>query len=376
MRKLMFANLNENVKSVFGTEEKFNGFRSLSFDLATKVQIFDEEGKAINKSVAEKVHLTYIRNLLGIDENSTKRDRKRAFRKHKDEFFEVTEEVIDFIVNKGFKENEFFNTFVEEANIARGDRNEFWTAEEVYLSVVEVADDHHDYTLQRLGRGSAFSVPMHTYGIAVGADIDLYLAGRLDWSKFTEKCGQAFVRKIQNELYAEVMKLGASLPAQFKGTGTLGSSTKADFDQLIEDVETANESQVMIVGTKTALKNITALADVNWITDGQKEDRANTGRLGMYEGTILMEIPQRFTLDADFTLTGSAAAANRLVDSGKLLILPMVENKFVKFVDGGETEIFEVTEIGARMDDTMKYEMRRTMGISTHIGRYSGVWTF
>ena len=172
------------------------------------------------------------------------------------------------------------------------------------------------------------------------------------------------------------MNLGNALPAQFLGTGTLGTATKADFDQLIEDVETANECQVMIVGTKTALKNITALADVNWITEGQKNEMANTGRLGTYEGTILMEIPQRFALDADFTLSGVNAAPNRLVDSGKGLILPMVDNKFVKFVDGGETEIFEVTEIGARMDDTMKYEMRRTMGISTYIGRYSGVWTF
>ena len=46
------------------------------------------------------------------------------------------------------------------------------------------------------------------------------------------------------------------------------------------------------------------------------------------------------------------------------------EDKFVKFVDVGDTEILETTEKGARMDDTMKYEVQREMGIYTQISRY------
>ena len=91
------------------------------------------------------------------------------------------------------------------------------------------------------------------------------------------------------------------------------------------------------------------------------------GRLGYYEGVTLMEIPQRFALN-DTT--------KKLVDSTKLLILPQVENKFVKFVDVGETEILEITEKGQRNDDTLKYEVQRAMGVGTQIGRYFGVWQF
>lgn len=170
-------------------------------------------------------------------------------------------------------------------------------------------------------------------------------------------------------MYAETMNATSKLPAQFQKTGTLGAGTKDAFDTLIEDVTIANDNApVVIMGTKTALKKLTALADIDWITEDQKGQVATTGRLGSYEGVTLMEIPQRFALND---------TSKKLVDSTKLLVMPQVDNKFVKFVDVGETEINEVTEKGeanGRMDDTMKYEVQRAMGIATQIGRYFGVW--
>ena len=55
--------------------------------------------------------------------------------------------------------------------------------------------------------------------------------------------------------------------------------------------------------------------------------------------------------------------------------MPQVEDKFIKFVDVGETEITEITDKAQRMDDTMKYEVQRSKGVATQIGRYFGMWT-
>ena len=104
--------------------------------------------------------------------------------------------------------------------------------------------------------------------------------------------------------------------------------------------------------------------DVDWITDDQKRDVATMGRLGYYGPYTLVELPQRFALN-DTT--------KKLLDPKTLFIMPQVEDKFIKFV--GETEIYEVNEKGARMDDTMKYEVQRAMGVGVQIGRYFGVWT-
>lgn len=376
MRKMLFSDLSMHVQTVFTNlcedgvtpEENYEGFKKLTYDLNHNPnEIYDEEGNKISKKDAEDAVRKFVFAIMGLTEHSTKRDRKRAMDKHGIELFEVMEEEIDIKVETGFRESEFFNNYVEQRNLSRGDSQEFWTNEKVILSVTKISGDHHDFTLQRLGSGESYTVTTSVYGIAVGADIDLYLAGRYDWAKLTDQCAAAFVRKVQNDIYAEMMNAGKKLPAQFQGTGALSTTTKDKLDTLLEDVSLANDgAQVVIMGTRTGLQQFQKLMDVDWITDDQKRDVATMGRLGYYGPYTLVELPQRFALN-DTT--------KKLLDPKILFIMPQVEDKFIKFVDVGETEIYEVNEKGARMDDTMKYEVQRAMGVGVQIGRYFGVWT-
>lgn len=376
MRKMLFSDLSTHVQTVFANlcedgvtpEENYEGFKKLTYDLNHNPnEIYDEEGNKISKKDAEDAVRKFVFAIMGLTEHSTKRDRKRAMDKHGIELFEVMEEEIDIKVETGFRESEFFNNYVEQRNLSRGDSQEFWTNEKVILSVTKISGDHHDFTLQRLGSGESYTVTTSVYGIAVGADIDLYLAGRYDWAKLTDQCAAAFVRKIQNDIYAEMMNAGKKLPAQFQGTGALSTTTKDKLDTLLENVSLANDgAQVVIMGTRTGLQQFQKLMDVDWITDDQKRDVATMGRLGYYGPYTLVELPQRFALN-DTT--------KKLLDPKTLFIMPQVEDKFIKFVDVGETEIYEVNEKGARMDDTMKYEVQRAMGVGVQIGRYFGVWT-
>lgn len=375
MRKMLFSDLSMHVQTVFTNlcedgvtpEENYEGFKKLTYDLNHNPnEIYDEEGNKISKKDAEDAVRKFVFAIMGLTEHSTKRDRKRAMDKHGIELFEVMEEEIDIKVETGFRESEFFNNYVEQRNLSRGDSQEFWTNEKVILSVTKISGDHHDFTLQRLGSGESYTVTTSVYGIAVGADIDLYLAGRYDWAKLTDQCAAAFVRKVQNDIYAEMMNAGKKLPAQFQGTGALSTTTKDKLDTLLEDVSLANDgAQVVIMGTRTGLQQFQKLMDVDWITDDQKRDVATMGRLGYYGPYTLVELPQRFALN-DTT--------KKLLDPKTLFIMPQVEDKFIKFVDVGETEIYEVNEKGARMDDTMKYEVQRAMGVGVQIGRYFGVW--
>lgn len=375
MRKMLFSDLSMHVQTVFANlcedgvtpEENYEGFKKLTYDLNHNPnEIYDEDGNKRSKKEAEDSVRKFVFAIMGLTEHSTKRDRKRAMDKHGIELFEVMEEEIDIKVETGFRESEFFNNYVEQRNLSRGDSQEFWTNEKVILSVTKISGDHHDFTLQRLGSGESYTVTTSVYGIAVGADIDLYLAGRYDWAKLTDQCAAAFVRKVQNDIYAEMMNAGKKLPAQFQGTGALSTTTKDKLDTLLEDVSLANDgAQVVIMGTRTGLQQFQKLMDVDWITDDQKRDVATMGRLGYYGPYTLVELPQRFALN-DTT--------KKLLDPKTLFIMPQVEDKFIKFVDVGETEIYEVNEKGARMDDTMKYEVQRAMGVGVQIGRYFGVW--
>lgn len=361
----------ENLERVFSKPENdYEGFRKFLYDYTHGREVFDEDGNKVTKAMANDKINRVCFDILGLDpeQKYTKRDIHRAMKKHGMELFEIIEEVIDFKVATGFKDNEFFNAFVDMKNLAEGDKNEFWTEKDVILSVAQVSGDHHDISLQKLAEGESFSVRTYNYAVKVGMDIDVYLLGRKDWSELVDSVARAFTVKVQNDMFTEVMAAGDKLPTneQFNVSRELIAANKERFDELLSDVSTANDGvDVVIIGLKTDLKKLTALADINWVSEDQKRQVAELGRLGDYESTTLVEVPQRFVQN-DVT--------RKLITPGRLLIMPNVDNKFVKFCDVGETEIVEVNEKGQRRDDFMTYEVQREMGISTIIDKYFGVW--
>lgn len=345
--------------------------KNLMFDLGAGREIYDAEA---NRVVSRAEASDTIRNAcfeyLGLDKNSTEKQIKRALKSERGtQFFEVIEEIIDVQIAHGLAENEFFNAYVDSKNMKDGDRNEFWTDDEVILSVSKVAGDKHDLSIQRLGSGQSYHVDTAVYGIKVGGDIRLFLTGRKDWNAFVDAVTKAYLVKVQTLISSQFAN-GVNLlpvPATLKGTGALGASTKAKFDEIIEKVSAANECSVVIMGTKTALKSLNALTKVDWADPANsiKESVANTGIIGGYEGTPLMEIPQKFT---------DKELATPLVDNKKLYIMPAVDEKFIKFVDYGETEL-EISEKGATKDDMQSLEVQRRMGVGTLMTKYHGEWT-
>lgn len=348
--------------------------KNLMFDLASGREIFDaEQNRVITKAEANDVLRKYCFETLGLNEKSTERQINRAMDTPEGKMvFQVLEEIVDLEVATGWQNNEFFQQFVEMRNVADGDRTDFWAKEDIILTVSKIAGSQHDLTIQRLNEGTPITVPMSTYGIKVGDDLRLFLTGRKDWGAFVEAITKAFAKLVLDTMYTEFMKASQAIvpSAQFNKTGTLSAATKPTFDTLIEDVSIANgNSDVVIMGTQTALKKINDLVvggGVQWISDSQKESVAKTGRLGDYEGTALIEIPQRFA---------NNDTANKLVASDVLIIMPRVDMKPVKFVDGGETQISR-TEVGDYVDDKQTLEITRRMGVATVITKYFGLWKF
>ena len=342
--------------------------KNLMFDRSHKIEIYDvENNRKVSDREADDVIRNYLFTEMGITEKSSDKEIRRALSSEVGkQFFAIIEEVIDEIIVTGWKDNEFFNDFVEVRNLSDGDANEFWTEKDIILRVAKVAGDHHDLLIQKLASGQNFSVPTSVYGIKVGSDIRMFLTGRLNWNEFTQAVARAYVNALQEDLYAEFMDSANKLPvpAPFTGNGTLNTTSKDAFDEIISNVETVNGTKAVILGTKTALKKLNALTKVEWIADSQKESVARTGILGDYEGTTLIEIPQRFAFNK---------VGEKLVDDKKILIFPLVTYKPIKLIDGGVKE-FEITQVGEYQNDLQTFEAQRKMGISTIITRYFGVW--
>ena len=352
--------------------------KNLLFDAANGVEIFDTENSRVmtKQEVNDKIReLCY--QYTGLNEKSTDKEIKRALKSEgAREFFAIIEEIIEVKVTQGLEGIDIFNKYVEEINLADGDKNEFWVEKETYLQIEKVSGSHHDLIMQKLAPGEPYTVPTAYYGIKVGQDIRLFLTGRKDWSAFIDATVKAFANLIIEMIYTKFIN-GAttmSMPAALMETGTLNAANKDKFDHIIELVESLNGNvPVVIMGTKTALKKINGLVNnntaVNWMAPSQKESIAHTGILGDYEGTDLLEMPQRYYL------TDLSAATGGLIDNTKLFIMPLGEdNKFIKYINGGET-ILEVNEIGATLNDMQSYEVQRKIGVGTLLSKYFGVWT-
>lgn len=368
--KLM--NFSDNARKVFGSEENLKATVTAIHDLANGVNVFtDSEGNEISKRDAEDSVRRMMWSILGLNEETvkSKKNRKRALKRDEAlDFYQIIEDESNFKVTVGLQDNEIFNEFVDRRSIADGDEIDFYVEDDTLLSIAKVSGQHHDFVLQRLGRGNIYNVPTSVYGGAVGYSIDRYLVGQEDIETLINAISSAFTKKILDEVYAQISNLPNTIPlrADLVGSGTL---VKADLDAIIEKVAASNNSDVVIVGTKLALKNLNALTDVNWRSLSQKESVAATGRLGTYEGTDLIELPQRY---ADKNLQ------NAIINDDLLLILPAVDdNKFIKVVDSGEIEIDEITEKGeanGRIDDIGKYEIQREFGVGVVFGRNFGAW--
>lgn len=363
------------VMGIFAAHKtSYNQMYELMKDVALHKEIFDTEtNRVISIAEAnEKIRLFSL-DVLGITDVNDKKAVKRALRDNARELFDIIEDVIDEVISTGWGSEPWFEYLVEYKNIAYGDEQDFKVESPSVLVISKQGESHHDHILQRILPGQPISIPTGRYGAKVGADINKFIAGQEDWSKLVDAISKAFVKKVQELASAQISVLKTKLPSNVKGTGALNSTTKAAFDKVIQKTSAANDgADVVIMGTKIALKNITALADVNWGAKDQRDAMMNTGTIGIYEGTRLVEIPQRYS-------EKSLSDASAMVSDTELLIVPVgYDAKPIKFVDEGSTEITSVDEKGeenGRWDDIRTYEVQRRLGAGVVVGRLIGAWT-
>ena len=278
--------------------------RNLLFDSADGIEIFDTENDRVmtNAEVDAKIAEICFQ-YTGLTKDSTDKQIRNALKSEKArEFFAIIEEIIERKVTLGYEGLELFREFVDEVNVAEGDKPEWWAERETYLQVEKVSGNSHDLVIQKLAQGEPYTVPTGYYGVKVGQDIKLFLLGRKSWSAFIDAVAKAFINLAQEQITSKFVNAASSLslPSEFTDSGALAAATKGDFDTLIENVSMANGNcPVIILGTKTALKKMNNLTNnstaVTWMASSQKEAIAHTGILGDYEGSTLIEIPNRFT---------------------------------------------------------------------------------
>lgn len=367
MSKLNIMNFDAKVREVFeNDEQKLHAFSKLMLDTAN---CNFEEG--INSKEASEKIVAMFKKVIGVNENSTKAEIRKAIKRNQQVLFDLIEEVVPNLLQTGWQENPFFNEFVDIKNIDIGDQNMFYTEDETILTVSKVSGNHWDIDRQRLGKGSSFSVETSWYGIAVYSEYERLLTGAEDFATFVKKLYEAVDRYVNESIYqamisaAEQLPGGATGSGQWVKTGALDMAEKEVFLQLIEDVQMATGMEVVIMGTKTALSKLENMQDINWVSEDMKVQRNTTGKIGYWEGIRLVEIKQGFRLND---------TSARLVDDKQLLIMPVGDNKFIKMVNEGQPEMRQVNDNTVNLDMTYDYRYMWKFGVAVQIGLLFGVY--
>ena len=154
-----FLNFAANVKNAFNNDENdFVAFSALLTDVALGRQ-------SVSKEEANAKIVEVFQNVLGIDKNSRPADVRRAIRRNQAVVFDIIEETVQNLLVTGWTNDPFMMKYVDQRNLALGDKNEFYAEDDSILSVMKVSGSHHDIVRQRLGAGSAQSIS--TYWCAV-----------------------------------------------------------------------------------------------------------------------------------------------------------------------------------------------------------------
>ena len=198
---------NEHTMAVFAANDTdYEAVSNLMTDVALGREIYDaESGRMITKAEANAKILDFSRQVLGITDIKDTKAVRRAIRDNGRQWYDIIEDTINIVIDTGFKESDFFNALVDRKTIAFGDRQDFVIEDEDALfSIAKAGTSHHDHILQRLRGRQTISIPTELYVVKIGADINRYVLGDVDWSTWVANIGRSYVAMIQEETYAQL----------------------------------------------------------------------------------------------------------------------------------------------------------------------------
>ena len=351
-----FMRFSANVQNVFNNDvNDFVAFSDLLTDVARGAQ------KVTKEEANEKI-VNVFQSVLGLDKNSTPREVRKAIQRNQQLVFDIIEETVQDLLVTGWGNDPFFQKYVDQRNLALGDKNEFITEDNSIMSVMRVAGNHHDIIRQRLGAGEKTSLNTYWCAVKCYVEFERVVTGAEEFSKFITKMYEAYDRYVKNALYDAMVGYATQLAATYKKSGSL---TAEGLNELCDFIETVTGYRVRLMGTRAALANVIKLQNANYISDAMKDEHYRTGTLGMWEGKELVEIPQVFEKNK---------VGEYKIDNTIIWIMPVSEEKFLKLVNEGDTQLRTIADKDTNMDYTYESEMMTKLGVGVMLNGAYGMW--
>lgn len=359
-------------KGTFSEEFSYDNFYAMASDLA------HDRLKGEDKEAAEAVIYDEALKLFELEKGfqndiHAKRLLNKAINRNGRAYMEILTDVLEDLIYDGFYDNPFFMNLVEQNNVADGNRVEYWYDDtpNQRLIVAEVARDHHDITLQRVGGGKPVTSSPKYYGLAVGTNIRQYLLGKVDFAMFIRKIYEAWEEMIVKKIHETLESVGDKMVAgsDFNLSLQLTTATADQLADMVADVDMLSGGNgAVIVGTRKGLNKLEKVLDIDWVSSDMKNEKYHNGRLAFWGGYPLVELKQYLHYNKN---TGKVT--ERLINDDQLYVFPQGLDKFIKFVNYGQAHTRTVNTDGAYQDDIMSFEYVAGFDILVILSQVFGV---
>jgi len=267
----------------------------------------------------------------------------KNFRENKYRVFSIIEEALD--VTLGTVISTQFDNLADVRNVAKGDQVSFKVEDNSLFRIARIAGGNNDLRRQKL-LNRRFTVDTDKYGVKIYEELDMFVAGRINWSSMVNRTADSFANFMGTKIYDAIAQSYSALNTTYGVTGTY--SEDALFD-MVQHVEARSGKKATIFATKKGARKVTK--DLN-LSDNQKDQLNKVGYLTTVNGTDIFLLPQAHKIGTD----------TFLVDDSTLLVIPQNE-KIVKIVVEGEALMLETADAGARNDQQMEYQIQKEFGI-------------
>ena len=238
-----------------------------------------------------------------------------------------------------------FDGMADIKDTALGDKNYFIVPNNDLFKVYTVARGNYDIERQTIVSNS-FSVPTQKKMIKVYTEIDLFIAGKIDWIEVTNRVTKSFGAYVGELIYNTIFNSYASIGNTCRHTGAFSAETMIEL--ISQVLASTGASKANIFGTQIALANI---ADGAGYSDPEKRRFNEFGFYDLFRGNSLWALPQAY----------KAGTATKAVNDASVIILPDFGEPIVKVVFEGDAEVRD-TDGTARNDGQPEFLFGRMVG--------------
>ncbi len=281
----------------------------------------------------------------------------KSFRENKYKVFSIVEELLD--VNLGVVITNQFDALADVKNVAVGEKPSFRIEDASLFRIARIAGGTNDLRRQKI-LNRRFEVDTDYFGAKIYAELEMFIAGLVDWSSMVNRLSLSFANDLGVRIYEAIANSYTALNAVYGVTGTYDEDKLFDMVQHVE--AKAGGRKAVVMGTKKALRKVSKDLMAN-ASDAMKGSFNQVGYIGNVGGTDLVLLPQAHKVGTD----------EFFVDDNMLLVVPQNE-KIVKVVVEGEATMIEVADAGARNDQQMEYLIQKKLGVGVMQSAIYGIY--